>query len=196
MKVLRVGGSVVAVVAAAGFLFGAAGATAKAQAARPSAARSSWPTYGGNLASQRYAPLDLITKDNFNKLEIAWRLKTDFLGPRPDNLYSATPLFVDGMLYTTAGMRRAVIALDGATGEMRWMHSDDEGVRGTNAPRQGAGRGVAYWAGSNGSDRRVIYVSIVNPHTMEPMREVAPGASMLAIAAWVGEVRLIDNVLL
>ena len=43
---------------------------------------------------------------------------------------------------------------------------------------------------------RVIYVSIVNPHTMEPMREVAPGASMLAIAAWVGEVRLIDNVLL
>jgi quinoprotein glucose dehydrogenase len=63
------------------------------------------------------------------------------------------------MLYTTAGMRRAVVALDGATGEMRWLHSDDEGVRGTNAPRQGAGRGVAYWAGPNGSDRRIIYVT-------------------------------------
>jgi len=159
VKVLRVAGSVVAVAAVAGFLFGAASSTARAQAARPPAARSSWPTYGGNLASQRYAPLDQITRENFNKLEIAWRLKTDFLGPRPDNLYSATPLFVDGMLYTTAGMRRAVIALDGVTGEMRWMHSDDEGVRGTNAPRQGAGRGVAYWAGPNGSDRRVIYVT-------------------------------------
>jgi quinoprotein glucose dehydrogenase len=100
-----------------------------------------------------------ITKDNFNKLEIAWRLKTDFLGPRPDTLYSATPLFVDGVLYTTAGMRRAVVALDAATGEMRWMHSEDEGVRGTNAPRQGRGRGVAYWAAPNGTDRRVIYVT-------------------------------------
>ena len=74
--------------------------------------RSAWPTYGGNLASHRYSPADQITKDNFSKLEIAWRLKTDFLGPRPDTLYSATPLLVDRVLYTTAGMRRAVIALN------------------------------------------------------------------------------------
>ena len=158
MRVLRVAGSVLAVVAVASSIFGA-GSPAKAQAGRPPASRVDWPTYGGNLASQRYAPLDRITKENFNTLEIAWRLKTDFLGPRPDTLYSATPLFVDGVLYTTAGMRRAVIALDAATGEMRWMHSEDEGTRGTNAPRQGAGRGVAYWAAPNGSDRRVIYVT-------------------------------------
>ena len=159
MNVLRVAGSVGAVAAVAVIMFGGSGSPARAQAGRPAAPRSSWPTYGGNLASQRYAPLEQLTRDNFNKLEIAWRLKTDFLGPRPDPLYSATPLFVDGMLYTTAGMRRAVIALDGATGEMRWMHSEDEGVRGTNAPRQGAGRGVAYWPGSNGTDRRIIYVT-------------------------------------
>ena len=158
MRVLRVAGSVLAVVAVASYIFGA-GSPAKAQAGRPPASRVDWPTYGGNLASQRFAPLDRITKENFNTLEIAWRLKTDFLGPRPDTLYSATPLFVDGVLYTTAGMRRAVIALDAATGEMRWMHSEDEGTRGTNAPRQGAGRGVAYWAAPNGSDRRVIYVT-------------------------------------
>ena len=102
-----------------------------------------WPTYGGNLASHRYSPADQITKDNFSKLEIAWRLKTDFLGPRPDTLYSATPLVVDRVLYTTAGMRRAVIALHAATGEMLWMHTEDEGVRGPESPRQGAGRGVA-----------------------------------------------------
>jgi quinoprotein glucose dehydrogenase len=118
---------------------------------------TAWSTYGGNLASHRYSPADQITKDNFNTLQIAWRLKTDFLGPRPDTLYSATPLVVDRTLYTTAGMRRAVIALNAASGEMLWMHSEDEGVRGQNAPRQGAGRGVAYWA--NGADRRIIYVT-------------------------------------
>lgn len=43
---------------------------------------------------------------------------------------------------------------------------------------------------------RVIYVSIVDPNTMETMREVVPGRTLLAIAAWVDEVRVIDNVLL
>ena len=116
-----------------------------------------WPTYGSNLASHRFSPADQITKDNFNRLSIAWRLKTDFLGPRPDTLYSATPLVVDRTLYTTAGMRRAAIALDAVTGEMLWMHSEDEGVRGQNAPRTGAGRGLSYWA--SGDDRRIIYVT-------------------------------------
>jgi pantoate--beta-alanine ligase len=43
---------------------------------------------------------------------------------------------------------------------------------------------------------RVIYVALVDHHTMETMREVIPGRTMLAIAAWVDEVRLIDNVVL
>lgn len=41
---------------------------------------------------------------------------------------------------------------------------------------------------------RVIYVSIVDPATMEPLREVVPGRTLLAIAVWIDEVRLIDNV--
>ena len=40
-----------------------------------------WRTYGGDLASTRYAPLDQINADNFNQLEVAWRFKTDNLGP-------------------------------------------------------------------------------------------------------------------
>jgi len=43
---------------------------------------------------------------------------------------------------------------------------------------------------------RVIYVSMVDAATMEPMREIVPGRTLLAIAAWIDEVRLIDNVLL
>ena len=52
---------------------------------------------------------------------------------------------VDGVVYTTAGTRRAVVALDAATGEMMWMHSENEGKRGESAPRQLSGRGLAYW---------------------------------------------------
>ena len=156
----------------------AAGLTARvgASPARSTAIRRGpdtvWTTYGGNLASHRYSPAEQITKDNFNQLEIAWRLKTDSLGPRPDTLYSATPLLVDRTLYTTAGTRRAAIALNAVTGEMLWMHAEDEGRRGQNAPRNGAGRGVAYWASGDGSDRRVIYVT--------------PGYRMLALDAKTG----------
>ena len=89
-----------------------------------------WTTYGGDLASTRYSPLDQITKDNFNKLEVAWRFKTDSMGPRPEFNFQGTPLMVDGIVYTTAGTRRAVVALDAVTGEMKWMHSENEGKRG------------------------------------------------------------------
>src|SRR6186997_203950 len=75
-----------------------------------------WKTYGADLASTRFSPLDQINKDNFSKLKIAWQLKTNDFGPRPDTLYSATPLFVGNVLYTTAGSARTVVALNPTTG--------------------------------------------------------------------------------
>jgi quinoprotein glucose dehydrogenase len=116
-----------------------------------------WRTYGGDLGSARYRAFDQINKDNFNNLEVAWRLKTDNLGPRPEFNFQSTPLMVGGWLYTTAGTRRAVVALDAATGEMKWMHSEDEGKRGEEAPRLLSGRGLAYW--SDGKQGRIIYVT-------------------------------------
>src|SRR5947208_15246064 len=82
-----------------------------------------WPTYGGDLGHTRYSPLDQINAGNFDKLEIAWRFKTDNLGPRPEFQFEGTPLMVGGLLYSTAGSRRAALALDAATGEMPWTHS-------------------------------------------------------------------------
>src|SRR5690349_21716181 len=125
--------------------------------AQSGAANGEWPTYGGDLGHTRYAPLDQITAANFNTLEIAWRFKTDALGPRPEFQFESTPLMVKGVVYTTAGSRRAVVALDGATGEMLWMHSENEGARGAAAPRQLSGRGLAYW--SDGRDDRILYVT-------------------------------------
>ena len=58
-----------------------------------------WPTYGGDLASTRYSPLDQINASNFNKLQIAFRFKTENLGPRPEFQLQGTPLMVNGRLY-------------------------------------------------------------------------------------------------
>ncbi len=43
---------------------------------------------------------------------------------------------------------------------------------------------------------RVIYVAVVDPDTMENQREIIPGKSLLAVAAWMDQVRLIDNITL
>jgi len=116
-----------------------------------------WRTYGGDLGNTRYSPLDQITRDNFNKLEVAWRFKADNLGPRPEFNWESTPLMANGVVFTTAGSRRAVVALNAATGEMLWMHAENEGKRGEAAPRQLSGRGLAYW--TDGREERVIYVT-------------------------------------
>jgi quinoprotein glucose dehydrogenase len=134
------------------------------------AANGEWRTYGADLRSTRYAPLDQINKDNFSKLEVAWRFKTDALGPRPEFNLQSTPLMVGGVLYSTGGTRRAVVALDAATGEMLWMHSLNEGKRGEAAPRQLSGRGLAYW--TDGREARIVYVT--------------PGYQMVALDAKTG----------
>src|ERR1700758_897213 len=126
--------------------------------AQSGAKDTEWPTYGADLASTRYRPLDQIDASNFNKLELAWRFKTDNLGTRPEYKLEGTPLMINGVLYATAGTRRSVIALDAATGELLWVHGGErEGARGAAAPRQLSGRGLAYW--SDGKEERILYVT-------------------------------------
>jgi quinoprotein glucose dehydrogenase len=129
-----------------------------------------WRTYGADLRSTRYKPLDQINRDNFNSLTVAWRLKTDALGPQPEFNFQVTPLVVNGVLYTPAGSRRTVVALDAQTGEMLWMHRVDEGKRGASAPRRLSGRGLAYW--TDGKQERIVYVT--------------PGYQMIALDAKTG----------
>jgi len=125
--------------------------------AQTGAKNGEWATYGGDLGNTHYSPLDQITAANFNTLEVAWRFKTGFLGPSPEYQYEGSPLMVRGKLYATAGSRRAVVSLDAATGELLWMHSENEGARGADAPRQLSGRGLAWW--TDGKDERILYVT-------------------------------------
>jgi quinoprotein glucose dehydrogenase len=116
-----------------------------------------WRAYHGDYRNQHYSALSQIDASNFNTLDVAWRFKTDNLGNRPEYKLEGTPLMVGGVLYTTAGTRRAVIALDAATGELRWVHGEPEGPRGSAAPRQLSGRGVSYW--TDGKEERIYYVT-------------------------------------
>ena len=117
-----------------------------------------WPTYTADLAGSKYRPLTQIDASNFKKLEVAWRFKTDNLGTRPEYKLEGTPLMVNGVIYATAGTRRAVVALEAKTGEMIWVHSMREGARAANSPRQLSGRGLAFWSDGKGDDR-VLYVT-------------------------------------
>jgi quinoprotein glucose dehydrogenase len=129
------------------------------QAGPASVENGEWPVYHGNLAQHHYSPLDQITAENFDNLEVAWTFKTDNLGTRPEFKLVGTPLMVDGRLYTTGGTRRSVVALDAATGELLWVHSEKEGARGAASPRQLSGRGLAYWRGSGGNDEHLLYIT-------------------------------------
>ena len=117
-----------------------------------------WPTYNADLAGSRYLPLDQINGDNFKDLEIAWRFKTDMFGSRPEYKLEGTPLAVDGIVYATAGTRRAVVALNATTGELLWSFSLHEGKRSAESPRALSGRGLAYW--TDGTRRRILYTTI------------------------------------
>src|SRR6516165_6299044 len=66
-----------------------------------------WAYYSADIKASRYRPLDQINASNFNKLEVAWRFKTDHLGPFPEFKLEGTPLMVNGVIYTTGGTRRA-----------------------------------------------------------------------------------------
>jgi quinoprotein glucose dehydrogenase len=132
--------------------------TLHAQGGQPlTTSHGEWPSYGGDARGSRYSPLDQVGAANFSSLEVAWRFKTDSLGPRPEYKLESTPLVVGGVLYTTGGTNRAVVALDAVTGAQRWVHREDEGPRGAAAPRQLSGRGLAYW--TDGREERVLYVT-------------------------------------
>jgi len=132
-----------------------------------------WRTYGGDLGSTRYSNLTQIDASNFSSLEVAWRFKTDNLGPAREFNLQSTPLVANGILYTTAGSRRDVIALDATTGELLWAHRIDEGERGREAPRLLSGRGLAYWHDEATGEERIVYVT--------------PGYQMIALDAKTGE---------
>ena len=116
-----------------------------------------WPSWAGSWNASRYSPLDQINAENVDELEIAWQWSTQGFGPGTDFVNPSTPLEVGGVLYANVGTTRNVVALDATSGQVLWMFRYDEGDRFDEAPRKGAGRGVAYY--NNGQKARIFDIS-------------------------------------
>ncbi|MEX1181597.1 MAG: PQQ-binding-like beta-propeller repeat protein [Gemmatimonadota bacterium] len=114
-----------------------------------------WRYWGGDAWSTRYSPADQINAANFDELEVAWVWRGDNFGPSPDNILRATPQYIDGTLYTVAGARRTVAAIDPATGETLWTFREPHTERFERSMRQNYGKGVGY---DEVDGRIVLYV--------------------------------------
>lgn len=104
-----------------------------------------WPRYTRDLAGTRYSPLDDINTENVSRLDIAWAFRV-----RPEGgggiVGSATPIYVDGLLYLPIG--NAVVAIEGHSGKEVWRHPVTGGL---------ARRGVSYWPGDGDHRPRIFF---------------------------------------
>ena len=116
-----------------------------------------WRYIGGDAWHTRYSPLDQINAGNFEKLEVAWTWRSDNFGSNVDYIFRATPIYVDGLLYTVAGQRRTVAAIDPATGETIWTYREPHTTRFDRGMRNNYGKGVAY--GDINGRKVILYTS-------------------------------------
>jgi len=105
---------------------------------------SEWLSYGRTYSEQRYSPLTQIRRDNVKQLGLAWYHEFD---PDSDRGMEATPLIVDGVIYTTTSWSR-VHALDAKTGAVKWSYDPKvDGQKARDACCDVVNRGVAVWKG-------------------------------------------------
>ena len=130
-----------------------------------------WRYQSGDAWGTRYSPLDQVDASNFEDLEIQWVWRGDNFSPHPLYLSRSTPSFIDGVLYTVAGYRRTVAAIDAKTGETLWMYREPNTKRWEESMRASYGKGVGY---AEIDGRGVIYT-------------ITPGFFLHALDAKTGE---------
>jgi len=136
-----------------------------------------WRSYSGDPGSRKYSPLDQITKENVTLLTIAWRrpaVDPQLLARDPElkfqNNFRATPLMVNGVLYSPNGVG-LVEAFHPGTGRTIWIQ---ELPPGGGALRGGdSTRGVVYWR--DGANERIFVqrgeaLMALNVKTGQPYR--------------------------
>ncbi|MDO8272559.1 MAG: hypothetical protein Q7U82_11685, partial [Gammaproteobacteria bacterium] len=100
-----------------------------------------WTHLGGNAHHTRYTPANNVTPQNFSELKEAWVWDGASFAAASGR---STPSYVDGKLFTVAGPRRHVIAMDPESGETLWSYREPNTFRWEYSMRQDYGKGVAY----------------------------------------------------
>ncbi len=100
-----------------------------------------WTHLGGNTHHTRYTPANNVTPQNFSELKEAWVWDGASFAAASGR---STPSYVDGKLFTVAGPRRHVIAMDPESGETLWSYREPNTFRWEYSMRQDYGKGVAY----------------------------------------------------
>ncbi len=123
-----------------------------------------WPAYGGDPGGSRYTPLTGIDPRNVGELELAWTFRTGELGEGvrdwERSAFEATPILYDGTLFLTTSATD-VIAVDAATGELRWRHASES--RKDLHYSDGVSRGVSLWIDPDAADGAVCRARILAP---------------------------------
>jgi quinoprotein glucose dehydrogenase len=114
----------------------------------PASGYQDWRSYHGGPEQIHYSRLSEINRDNVSKLEVAWTFDTGDAFKNSE--MQCNPIIVDGVLYATSPKLR-VIALDAATGKLKWTFDPHQGAN----PGRPRNRGVMHWNGR-------IYVSARN----------------------------------
>lgn len=112
-----------------------------------------WPMYGGGPENTHYSSLTQINKTNVQQLQVAWTF--DSHDAFPGSELECNPIVVDGVLFATTPKLR-VIALDAASGKLKWSFDPNEGHRVFAKMRN---RGVTFWADSADQHKRVLFVA-------------------------------------
>jgi quinoprotein glucose dehydrogenase len=119
-----------------------------AQAQQADPAYRTWSIFGGGHDNIHYSKLDQINRDNVAKLEVAWTF--DSGDAHPQSEMECNPIVVNGVMYATTPSGD-VVALDAATGTLKWRFSANQDLKNVGKVRT---RGVAYW--SDGQDHRIF----------------------------------------
>ncbi|HJO11853.1 MAG: PQQ-binding-like beta-propeller repeat protein [Gammaproteobacteria bacterium] len=133
-------------------LFFTLAASVNAQHVNERADPADWQYIGGDAGHTRSTPLNQINAANFEDLEIEWTWNDTSFGATPPR---STPVFGSGKLFTVAGSRRHVVAIDPASGETLWTFREPNTFRWEYSMRAPWGKGVAY---SEIDGRGVVYI--------------------------------------
>lgn len=127
-----------------------------------------WTTLGNDFAHTRSTSSTQITAENFADLEVAWVWDGASFEAQSGR---STPSYINGKLFTVAGARRHVVAIDPDTGSTLWSYREPDTGRWEYSMRADYGKGVGY---ANIDGRDIIYI-------------ISPGFFLTALDAETGQ---------